>query len=147
MRQNLLLGANPRRARDRMSENLDRVISLFPKLGERQRQRVRTMSGGERQMVAIGRALMSSPDYLLLDEPSLGLSPILCGELFKSFEQIKQAGVGVLLVEQNAKRSLDIADRGYLLEIGHIVGAGTAAQLRDNEDVQRAYLGYARKTS
>ena len=141
--ENLFLGANPRRARARMTENLERVMTLFPKLAERRRQKVRTMSGGERQMVAIGRALMSAPDYLLLDEPSLGLSPILCGELFKSFTQIKETGVGILLVEQNAKRSLDIADRGYVLEIGHIVLAGTADELRDNEEVRRAYLGLA----
>ncbi|MCZ6604072.1 MAG: ABC transporter ATP-binding protein [Alphaproteobacteria bacterium] len=141
--ENLRLGANPRRARARARENMDHVLTLFPALAERRRQIVRTMSGGEQQMVALGRALMSSPDYLLLDEPSLGLSPILCGELFKSFTRIKEAGVGVLLVEQNAKRSLDIADRGYLLEIGHIVGSGTADELRNNEEIRRAYLGYA----
>jgi branched-chain amino acid transport system ATP-binding protein len=142
--ENLFLGANPRRARDQEANNLGLVVQLFPKLAERRKQRVHTMSGGERQMVAIGRALMSAPDYLLLDEPSLGLSPLLCGELFESFTRIRDAGVGILLVEQNARRSLDIADRGYVLEIGKVVGAGTAAELRDNEEVRRAYLGYAK---
>lgn len=141
--ENLHLGANPRRARDRLAENMERVLELFPKLGERRRQTVRTMSGGEQQMVALGRALMSSPDFLLLDEPSLGLSPILCNELFKSFARIRASGVGILLVEQNARQSLDIADRGYLLEIGRVSGSGTADELRGNDDVQRAYLGYA----
>ena len=94
-------------------------------------------------MVAIGRALMSAPSFLLLDEPSLGLSPLLCGELFRSLGRIRKTGVGVLLVEQNAKRSLDIADRGYLIENGRMVGDGTAEALRTDEAVQRAYLGYA----
>ena len=143
--ENLDLGAFARRARARRSDNLATVKSLFPKLAERGRQTVRTLSGGEQQMVAIGRALMSAPSYLLLDEPSLGLSPLLCGELFRSLGRIRETGVGVLLVEQNAKRSLDIADRGYLIENGRIVGDGTAESLRTDEAVQRAYLGYAEK--
>ena len=94
-------------------------------------------------MVAIGRALMSAPDVLLLDEPSLGLAPLVCSELFASLGKIRDAGIGVLLVEQNAKRSLQIADRGYLIETGRITGEGTALQLRDDPAVQRAYLGVA----
>ncbi len=141
--ENLELGAFARRARDRESDNLETVQSLFPRLAERGRQTARTLSGGEQQMVAIGRALMSAPSYLLLDEPSLGLSPLLCGELFRSLGRIRETGVGVLLVEQNAKRSLDIADRGYLIENGRMVGDGTAEALRTDEAVQRAYLGYA----
>ena len=141
--ENLELGAFARRARDRERDNLETVQSLFPRLAERGRQTVRTLSGGEQQMVAIGRALMSAPSYLLLDEPSLGLSPLLCGELFRSLGRIRKTGVGVLLVEQNAKRSLDIADRGYLIENGRMVGDGTAEALKTDEAVQRAYLGYA----
>jgi branched-chain amino acid transport system ATP-binding protein len=102
---------------------------------------VRTMSGGEQQMVAIGRALMSAPDILLLDEPSLGLSPIMCKELFQILARIRDAGLGILLVEQNAKQSLKIADRGYLIESGRIVGEGTGAALKADPAVQRAYLG------
>jgi len=141
VRENLLLGAYPRRARASETANLDRILSLFPRLAERMSQAARTMSGGEQQMVAIGRALMSAPDILLLDEPSLGLSPLICGELFSALQHIRAAGIGVLLVEQNARRSLAIADRGYLIEQGRIVGSGDAAALRDDPAVQRAYLG------
>jgi len=101
------------------------------------------MSGGERQMVAIGRALMSAPDVLLLDEPSLGLAPRVCTELFQALPRIRASGVGVLLVEQNTKQSLAIADRGYIIETGRIVGAGTALALRTDPAIQRAYLGAA----
>jgi ABC-type branched-subunit amino acid transport system ATPase component len=143
VRENLFLGAYARRARAGEAASLTRVLTLFPHLAERLRQSVRTMSGGEQQMVAIGRALMSAPDILLLDEPSLGLSPMVCGELFQALGRICQAGVGILLVEQNAKRSLAIADRGYLIETGRIVGEGTAAALRADPAVRRAYLGAA----
>jgi acyl-CoA reductase-like NAD-dependent aldehyde dehydrogenase/ABC-type branched-subunit amino acid transport system ATPase component len=141
VRENLGLGAYPRRARAKEKQNLDFVLNLFPRLRERFAQQVRTMSGGEQQMVAIGRALMSSPDLLLLDEPSLGLAPIMCGELFQALKRIREAGVGVLLVEQNAKQSLKIADRGYLIETGRIVGGGKAAVLQNDPAVQSAYLG------
>ncbi len=141
--ENLILGANPKRARANEKENFERVYSLFPVLAERRRQIARTMSGGEQQMVAIGRAMMSAPDILLLDEPSLGLSPILCGELFRSLSNVRDTGIGVLLVEQNARRSLEISDRGYLLENGRIVSTDTAAALAEDERVQAAYLGKA----
>jgi len=141
VRENLTLGAYPGRARHRESENLDRILSLFPRLAERRKQLVRTMSGGERQMVAIGRAMMSAPAILMLDEPSLGLSPLLTGDLFRSLKRIKETGVGIFLVEQNAKQSLAISDRGYLLDNGHIVGADTAQALSNDETVRKAYLG------
>ena len=106
-------------------------------------QAVHTMSGGEQQMVAVGRALMSNPDILLLDEPSLGLSPLMCKELFAALAQIRTLGVGVLLVEQNARQSLAIADRGYLIETGRLTGEGTAHELLNSPAVRRAYLGAA----
>lgn len=139
--ENLLLGANPKRARDGEVARRKQVLSLFPRLGERLTQSVRTMSGGEQQMVAIGRALMSKPDILLLDEPSLGLSPLMVRELFASLRQVREAGVGLLLVEQNAQESLALADRGYLIENGKIVGCGTASALKSDAAVRRAYLG------
>ncbi|MEN3386055.1 MAG: branched-chain amino acid transport system ATP-binding protein [Hyphomicrobiales bacterium] len=141
VRENLALGAYARRARADETETLARVKTLFPRLAERGSQSVRTMSGGEQQMVAIGRALMSAPKMLLLDEPSLGLSPLMCGELFGALKAIRDAGVGILLVEQNARQGLDIAGRGYLIETGRIVGQGNAQSLRDDPAVQRAYLG------
>ncbi len=139
--ENLLLGAYPLRARQQQSDNLKRVLALFPRLAERRRQTVRTMSGGEQQMVAIGRSIMSAPMILMLDEPSLGLSPMLCGELFRTLARIKETGVGILLVEQNAKQALAIADRGYLLDNGHLVGADSAQALSRDEKVRAAYLG------
>ncbi len=141
--ENLLLGAHAKRARAGMAANLDLVHRLFPQLRERSRQAVRTMSGGEQQMVAIGRALMSAPVILMLDEPSLGLSPLLCGELFRTLADIRKRGIGILLVEQNARQSLKVADRGLLIETGRIVGRGTAAALASDPAVQRAYLGAA----
>ena len=140
--ENLVLGAHPeagaRRARRR---TWSACCRCFPKLAERRKQLVRTMSGGERQMVAVGRAMMSAPSILMLDEPSLGLSPLLCGELFRTLARIKDTGVGIFLVEQNAKQSLAIADRGYLLDNGHIVGSDTAEALSKDEKVKMAYLG------
>jgi len=141
--ENLILGAYAGRARQSETEHLERVLALFPRLAERRRQIARTMSGGEQQMVAIGRAMMSAPAILMLDEPSLGLSPILCGELFKALAEIRKTGAGILLVEQNARQALAIADRGYLLENGRIVGEGTAASLAQDPAVQKAYLGGA----
>jgi len=143
VRENLELGAFARRARAAEAENLRHVLELFPRLAERLSQQVRTMSGGEQQMVAVGRALMSAPNILLLDEPSLGLSPLMCKELFAALARIRDKGLGILLVEQNAKRSLAIANRGYLIANGRIVGEGSAESLRNDPAVQRAYLGAA----
>lgn len=139
--ENLLLGANPRRARATEAERHALIYDLFPRLAERKRQTVRTMSGGEQQMVAIGRALMSNPKYLLLDEPSLGLAPIVVNELFAALKRVQQAGVALLLVEQNVSISLSISDRGYLMEAGRIVGSDTAEALKTDAAVQQAFLG------
>lgn len=139
--ENLRLGAYAPRARDEAGDNLERVYTLFPKLRERRRQAVRTMSGGEQQMVAIGRAMMSNPAILTLDEPSLGLSPLLCKELFLSLKTVRDTGIGILLVEQNARASLAIADRGYLLENAHIIHEDSAEKLASDPAVQKAYLG------
>lgn len=147
VKENLLLGAYSARARSGEAENLDRVLRLFPKLRERQGQIARTMSGGEQQMVAIGRAMMSAPEILMLDEPSLGLAPLLCKELFQNLAQVKDLGIGVLLVEQNAKQSLAIADRGYLLENTRITHEDSAARLMNDPAVQKAYLGAGGKAA
>lgn len=141
VKENLFMGAYPSRARANEQHSLSTVLGLFPRLQERLTQPVRTMSGGEQQMVAIGRALMSNPDILLLDEPSLGLSPLMVSELFKALEHVRTTGVTVLLVEQNALRSLKLSDRGYLLEQGRIVGCDDATRLLSDPAVQKAYLG------
>jgi branched-chain amino acid transport system ATP-binding protein len=141
VRDNLMLGANPQRAREDQAQIYDRLVGLFPKLTERAGQVARTMSGGEQQMVAIGRAMMSNPVILMLDEPSLGLSPLLSKELFQNLKAVRAAGLGILLVEQNAKLSLGIADRGYLLENGTILREDRADVLRNDPAVQAAYLG------
>ncbi|WP_011581820.1 MULTISPECIES: ABC transporter ATP-binding protein [Chelativorans] len=141
--ENLDLGAYARRARTNAARNRDLVFELFPRLAERRRQIVATMSGGEQQMVAIGRALMSSPQLLMLDEPSLGLAPVMVGELFSALGRIRQTGVSLLMVEQNVRKSLSLADRGYVLEAGRIVGEGDATSLKDNPLVQNAFLGMA----
>ncbi|MEC7763418.1 MAG: ABC transporter ATP-binding protein [Pseudomonadota bacterium] len=141
--ENLTLGAYSERAKDAERTNLDRVYALFPKLLERRKQVARTMSGGEQQMVAIGRAMMSNPAILTLDEPSLGLSPLLSKELFQSLRAVRETGIGILLVEQNAKASLAIADRGYLLENTEIIHEDAAGSLAKDPAVQKAYLGGA----
>jgi branched-chain amino acid transport system ATP-binding protein len=147
VKENLLLGAYSNRARRNEDVNLVSVLKLFPKLQERQGQIVRTMSGGEQQMVAIGRAMMSAPQILMLDEPSLGLSPLLCQELFQNLKVVKNLGIGILLVEQNAKQSLAIADRGYLLENTRITHEDTATRLATDPAVQKAYLGVSSENS
>ena len=145
--ENLKLGAYTKRAQLEMPKNLALVYELFPKLRERAKQVARTMSGGEQQMVAIGRALMSAPDFLMLDEPSLGLSPLLSKDLFQVLAKIRDAGLGVLVVEQNAKLSLSVADRGYLIEVGSLVGEDSAQNLSNDPAVQAAYLGAGKKTT
>ncbi|CAB1055900.1 Branched-chain amino acid transport ATP-binding protein LivF (TC 3.A.1.4.1) [Olavius sp. associated proteobacterium Delta 1] len=144
--ENLLLGAHLKRARQKQSENMDLIFGLFPVLEARRNQVAKTMSGGEQQMVAIGKSLMSNPSILMLDEPSLGLSPLLCKQLFRTLARIKETGVGIFLVEQNAKQSLAIADRGYLLDNGHITLSDTASRLMNDPAVQKAYLGGAGET-
>jgi branched-chain amino acid transport system ATP-binding protein len=141
--ENLQLGAFAKRARHGEKATLDAIYALFPRLAERKGQIARTMSGGEQQMVAIGRALMSRPDILMLDEPSLGLSPILTQELFKALTEVAKTGVGILLVEQNARQSLKIAERGYLIENGHVAGENSAKALMSDPAVVAAYLGGA----
>ena len=143
VRENLMLGAFPKRARAHEAASLDDVLTLFPRLAERLSQQVRTMSGGEQQMVAIGRALMSRPNLLMLDEPSLGLSPVMTGELFKGLAAIKARGIAILIVEQNARRCLKLADRAYLIANGRIVGEGRASDLANDPQVAAAYLGGA----
>ncbi|RST84740.1 ABC transporter ATP-binding protein, partial [Aquibium carbonis] len=145
--ENLQLGAFANRARRHERETLDLIYRLFPRLAERKRQIARTMSGGEQQMVAIGRALMSKPDILMLDEPSLGLSPLLTKELFRSLKEVAATGVGILMVEQNARQSLAIADRGVLIENGLVTGEGRAADLATDPAVVNAYLGGGAKAA
>jgi branched-chain amino acid transport system ATP-binding protein len=135
------LGAYARRARDRQAETLAEVLELFPRLAKRRDQLCGTLSGGEQQMVAIGRALMSRPTLLMLDEPSLGLAPILLETVFEAIERVRSAGTTVLLVEQNVNEALEIADRGYVLETGRVVTSGTSAELLSDEGVRMAYLG------
>lgn len=137
--ENLLLGAFTQSKVDR--KVLDWVYELFPRLQERRKQLAGTLSGGEQQMLAIGRALMSKPELLLLDEPSLGIAPILVKEIFKEIREIADSGVTVLLVEQNAKAALKLADRGYVLDVGKIALSGTSQELLSSEKVQEAYLG------
>jgi len=140
--ENLVLGAYPRRTRDAAPAGLARVLELFPRLAERRRQAVRTLSGGEQQMVAVGRALMAKPSLLLLDEPSLGLAPLIAGELFGALGRIvAEGGVSILMVEQNARRALKMADRAYLLSLGRIVGEGDARALAKDRAVAESYLG------
>ncbi len=139
--ENLELGAYSRTDRKAFEEDLERVFELFPRLKERANQKAGTLSGGEQQMLAIGRALMSRPRVLLLDEPSMGLAPILVESIFEIIREINRQGTTILLVEQNALMALSIAHRGYVLRTGEIVLADTAENLRNNEMVQKTYLG------
>ncbi len=144
VRENLLLGAHVQYARGRrheVQEDLERVYGLFPILRSRADQLAGTLSGGEQQMLAIGRALMARPKLMMLDEPSMGLAPLVVKDIFAILRRVREAGTTVLLVEQNARGALKIADRGYVLETGRIVLQGTAEELLANRDVQRAYLG------
>lgn len=139
--QNLKMGAYTRKDKEEISKNLEIVFNRFPRLKERQSQLSGTLSGGEQQMLAMGRALMSNPDIILMDEPSMGLSPIFVNEIFDIIRAVKADGTTVLLVEQNAKKALSIADRGYVLETGNIVLDGKASDLLNNESIKKAYLG------
>lgn len=139
--ENLLMGAYSRRDRAGVREDLERVFALFPRLKERRNQTAGTLSGGEQQMLAIGRGLMSRPKLLLLDEPSMGLAPLLVQEIFRIIKEINGQGTTILLVEQNANMALSIADYGYVLETGKTAIQGPARDLAQNEDVRAAYLG------
>jgi branched-chain amino acid transport system ATP-binding protein len=141
VRDNLLLGGFHRAARPRQAERLEKVFAIFPRLRERRSQIAGTLSGGEQQMVAIGRGLMAGPRILMLDEPSLGLAPLLVEEMFRVVEEINRQGVTVLLVEQNTEHALRIASRGFVLESGRVVLSGTGAELLENQRVREAYLG------
>ena len=142
VRENLLLGGYARRDLGAARQDPPRVFEYFPRLRERLQQRAGTLSGGEQQMLAIGRALMARPRLLLLDEPSLGLAPMLVKEIFRVISEIRATGTTVLLVEQNAHMALDIADRAYVLEIGRVILGDRSAALRQREEVRRAYLGH-----
>lgn len=141
VRENLEMGAYTRSDPKEIAESLDRVFASFPRLKERINQLGGTLSGGEQQMLAMGRALMSRPDLLLLDEPSMGLAPILVEEIFRIIHDINLQGTSILLVEQNAHMALSVAHRGYVLETGRVVLEGTATSLRNNAQVRAAYLG------
>ena len=141
VRENLEMGAYTRSSRNEVEESFDRVFALFPRLAERTGQLAGTLSGGEQQMLAIGRGLVQRPDLLLLDEPSMGLSPLLVSEIFRMIVEINKAGTTILLVEQNASMALAVADRAYVLETGEIALEGKASDLRENPKVRAAYLG------
>jgi branched-chain amino acid transport system ATP-binding protein len=141
--ENLEMGAYQRSNRTEIQQDLERVYSLFPRLKERLQQKAGTMSGGEQQMLAMGRALMARPKLLMLDEPSMGLAPIFVEKIFEIIREINEQGTPILLVEQNALMALDTADRGYVLETGHVALADEAKSLRDNEQVRKTYLGEA----
>jgi branched-chain amino acid transport system ATP-binding protein len=141
VRENLELGAYHRRVRARAATNLERVFAMFPRLGERQGQLAGSLSGGEQQMCAIGRALMSEPTLLMLDEPSLGLAPILVEQVMQTIADLHRAGITVLLVEQNLHQALEIAERGTVIETGRVRLEGTSAELKASPEIRAAYLG------
>ena len=139
--ENLMLGAYLRRDESGINDDLERVYSLFPRLKERERQKGGTMSGGEQQMLAIGRALMAQPTLLLLDEPSMGIAPILVERIYETIAEINRQGTTILLVEQNANFALDVSKRAYVLETGSVALSAPSSDLQENPDVQKAYLG------
>lgn len=144
VRENLILGGytlSRKKGKKANAENLENIYTMFPILKERGNQLAGTLSGGEQQMVAIGRALMAGPDLLLMDEPSMGLAPIIVKNIFRTVESLRDQGKTILIVEQNARAVLEIADRGYVMETGFLVMEGKASELLDNNDVKRAYLG------
>jgi branched-chain amino acid transport system ATP-binding protein len=139
--ENLEMGAYTRQDKAEMSRNIERAFTMFPRLKERQSQVAGTLSGGEQQMLAMGRALMSMPTVLLLDEPSMGLAPVLVDSIFETIEQLHEQGTTILLVEQNARKALQVADRGYVIQTGQVVLTDSAEALQKNPTVQKAYLG------
>ena len=138
---NLLLGAYVRKDKKKIEEDMDRVFEQFPRLKERRRQMAGTLSGGEQQMLAMGRALLSDPQMIVMDEPSMGLSPLLVSEIFEIIKSFREAGKTVLLVEQNAKKAMTVSDRVYVLETGSIIKEGKASDLINDESIKKAYLG------
>ncbi len=141
VKENLEMGAYTRKDNNEILQNLENVFKRFPRLEERKKQIAGTLSGGEQQMLAIGRAIMSNPKMMILDEPSMGLSPIFVKEIFSIIKELNESGITILLVEQNASKALSISDRGYVLETGNIVLEGKADELLNNEAVKKAYLG------
>ena len=141
VQDNLNLGAFIRKDREGIQEDLERVFGHFPRLKERLKQQAGSLSGGEQQMLAIGRALMSRPVLLMMDEPSLGLSPILVEQMFEIIQDINKEGISVLIVEQNVGATLEVADRGYVIETGRVTFSGTREELMHNDDIRKAYLG------
>jgi branched-chain amino acid transport system ATP-binding protein len=141
--ENLVLGSYARKDKAEIEKDRERVLELFPRLAERLKQKAGTLSGGEQQMLAVGRALMTKPKLLMMDEPSLGLAPLIVKSIFEIIQNINKLGVTILLIEQNAKAALEIADYGYVMETGNIVMEGPGRELLNNEDVKKAYLGIA----
>jgi len=139
--ENLQLGAYPTQVRARMNESLERIFELFPRLAERRNQRAGLMSGGEQQMLAIGRAVMACPKLLILDEPSMGLAPLIVDEVFRFVKKLHATGVTIVLVEQNIQSALRLADRAYVLKTGRVVMQGSGAELLANEEIRKAYIG------
>lgn len=141
VKENLILGAYLRKDKEQINKDIEWVYDLFPRLREREWQKAGTMSGGEQQMLAVGRALMTKPKLLMMDEPSLGLAPLIIKDIFDIIKEINKQGVTILLIEQNAKAALEISDYGYVLEVGKVVLEGKGSELLVNEDVKKAYLG------
>ncbi len=141
--ENLVLGSYARKDKAEIEKDREKVLSLFPRLAERLKQKAGTLSGGEQQMLAVGRAIMTKPRLLMMDEPSLGLAPLIVKNIFEIIQNINKLGVTILLIEQNAKAALEIADYGYVMETGNIVMEGPGRELLNNEDVKKAYLGIA----
>ncbi len=141
--ENLVLGSYARKDKSEIEKDREKVLSLFPRLAERLKQKAGTLSGGEQQMLAVGRAIMTKPKLLMMDEPSLGLAPLIVKNIFEIIQNINKLGVTILLIEQNAKAALEIADYGYVMETGNIVMEGPGRELLNNEDVKKAYLGIA----